>query len=320
MSPSYRHLFGPVRSRRFGRSLGVDLQTGAIKHCSLDCLFCQLGPTPATTVERRPGVPMAEVLGELDDWRRHDGRADFITLAGNGEPTLHPGFGEVLDWARRHGFRSLLLSNGTLFTLPEVRRAAARADVVKVSLHAWNGAMFHRLARPHVSLDFDAIVAGYCRFRDMFKGELVVEVFVVPGINDGEADLARVAEIARRIAPDRIQLNHAARPAAATGVRAVDPAKLARLAALFTPPAELPGVARPGGADPTLSDAELSDAVAALVCRHPADLDSLAETFGCHAARMRTLLESLAASGRIALQSVNGVCQAGPPGCRHAGN
>ena len=143
---TYAHLFGPVRSRRFGRSLGVDLQQAGVKRCTLNCIFCQLGATPATCVVRQPDVPVEAVLAELDTWRRSGEPTDFITLAGTGEPTLHPRFGEVIDWIRRETpYRSLLLSNGTLFTRTEVRRDAARADVVKVSLHAWDAATFHRI-------------------------------------------------------------------------------------------------------------------------------------------------------------------------------
>ncbi len=317
MPSSWRHLFGPVVSRRFGRSLGVDLQGGGLKRCTLDCVFCQLGPTPAATVERRADVPVAEVLAELDDWRRGGGTADFVTLSGSGEPTLHPGFGAVPDWTRRQGgLRSLLLSNGTLFTLPEVRRDAARADVVKLSLHAWDAVSFARISRPHPSLDFGAIVESYRLFRGLFAGELVIEVFVVPGLNDAPAQVARIAALLRSVAPDRIHLNSAVRPPAESGVGVVPPRRLRALARLFTPPAEViaaaPALSSPPS--PTSPSPALADAVANLVRRHPADLPALSAAFGCDAATLRPLLRRLAAEGRIALARGGGVWRAGPPG------
>ncbi len=91
----YKYLFGPVPSRRFGRSLGVDLTP--YKTCSLDCVFCQLGRTTKKTVNRQEYVPTDSVLAELGEWLERDGQADYITLSGSGEPTLHSGFGKVLE-------------------------------------------------------------------------------------------------------------------------------------------------------------------------------------------------------------------------------
>ena len=307
MPPPYRHLFGPVHSRRFGRSLGVDLQAAGAKQCSLNCVFCQLGPTASTTVERRAQIPLAEVLAELRDWRQGGGTADFVTLSGNGEPTLHPDFGRVLDWARREHLRSLLLSNGTLFPLPEVRAVAARADVVKLSMHAWDQDSFQRIVRPHPALRFEEIAESYARFRSEYRGELAIEVFVVPGINDRPEDMSRIAARLRKIEPDRIQLNHAARAPAEPDVRPVDANALRRLSLLFHPPAELPGDVPPASDTVPRTDDELGAAVTALVSRHPASLPSLAATFGCETVRMDRLLRRLQQNGSITLTSREGV-------------
>ena len=215
--PAYRHLFGPVPSRRFGRSLGVDLVRP--KTCSLNCIFCQLGPTATTTTQRCADIAVGEILAELDAWMRAGGQTDFVTLGGSGEPTLHPRFGEILHWIRDNlPFRSLLLSNGTLFPLEDVRRDAAQADVVKVSLHAWDQASFERIARPHASLRFDAILESYVRFRSIFRGRLHVEVFVLPGVNDRPEQMARIAALAQRFQPDVIDLNTLDRPSADASV------------------------------------------------------------------------------------------------------
>ena len=268
--PAYRHLFGPVHSRRFGRSLGVDLVCP--KTCSLNCLFCQLGPTPATTTERRADVPVNEIVAELNAWLRAGGQTDFVTLGGSGEPTLHPRFGDVLRWVRDNmPFRSLLLSNGTLFSLEEVRRDAALADVVKVSLHAWDQASFERIARPHASLRLDAILEGYRRFRSLFRGRLHLEVFVVPGINDQPEQMARIARLAIPFRPDAIQLNTLDRPPADSLVQTVPSVTLAKLAPLFSPVAEIPAC-HPPGVSTVSADLPDADALAALVRRHPASL------------------------------------------------
>ena len=190
----YRYLFGPVLSRRLGRSLGVDLVPA--KTCALDCVFCQLGRTGTCRVERREYVPTAAVLRELRDWIAGDQAADFITLAGSGEPTLHTRFGDVLECARGCArCRTALLSNGVLFSLPEVRAAAARAHVVKLTLSAWDQTSFRALHRPHPQLRLDRIVASYRAFRAEFSGELWLEVFLVPGLNTAREQVRRIAAI-----------------------------------------------------------------------------------------------------------------------------
>ena len=127
---AYRYLFGPVPSRRFGRSLGIDLTPH--KTCSLDCVFCQLGRTAQPTLDRKVYVPTDAVIAEIDHWRHAGGRADYLTLSGSGEPTLHTEFGRVLAALAGQPIPSVLLTNGTLLDRPDVREAASLASVVKV--------------------------------------------------------------------------------------------------------------------------------------------------------------------------------------------
>ena len=303
--PSYRHLFGPVFSRRFGRSLGVDLVQP--KTCSLNCVFCQLGPTPATTDQRCVDVSVDEILAELDTWMRANGQADFVTLGGSGEPTLHPHFGDILCWIHDNlPFRSLLLSNGTLFGLEDVRRAAAQADVVKVSLHAWDQPSFERISRPHPSLRFDDILDGYCRFRSIFRGRLHVEVFVVPGVNDRPEQMARIAQLAQRFQPDVIDLNTLDRPSADASVQVCPPEILAKLAPLFMPAAQVPQPLPPGALAPFVNTPD-ADAIAALVLRHPSSVDQLAAQSNLSIEATLATLKSLAAQQRIRITKRDGV-------------
>ena len=308
--PAYRHLFGPVPSRRFGRSLGVDLVRP--KTCSLNCIFCQLGPTSATTDQRCADVSVEEILSELESWMRAGGQADFITLGGSGEPTLHPRFGEILHWIRDHlPFRSLLLSNGSLFSLEDVRCAAAQADVVKVSLHAWDQPSFERIARPHASLRFDAILEGYRRFRSIFRGRLHVEVFVLPGINDRPEQMTRIARLAKSFQPDVIDLNTLDRPSADPGVQVCPPETLAALAPLFTPVAQVPQALPPGTLAPFVMAPD-ADAIAALVRRHPSSVDQLAAQCGRPQEAILATLKSLAAQQCIHLIRRDGTWFASP--------
>ena len=300
------HLFGPVPSRRYGRSLGVDLAVP--KTCTLNCRFCQLGPTPQTTVTRTDAPPMAEILEELRCWLTSGQTADFITASGSGEPTLHTRFGDLFRFARAETpCRSLLLSNGSLFHLPEVRRDAALADVVKVSLHAWDQASFERVVRPHPSLRFDAMIDGYRAFRQHFAGRLDLEVFIVPGINDTPEQAQRIAGIAQSFSPDAITLNTAVRPPADSGVTVCPPEQLHALTALFGP------AAQESGAEPATAPVELTEAaLIALVSRHPVSLHALAATFHKTEAEMRSFLEPLAHRRLLRLFESRGSFFAGP--------
>ena len=303
---SYRHLFGPVPSRRYGRSLGVDLAVP--KNCTLNCRFCQLGPTPATTVTRTESPPMDAILAELRQWFTTESPPDFITASGSGEPTLHARFGDLLRFVRAETpCRSLLLSNGSLFHLPEVRRDAALADVVKVSLHAWDQTSFEHVTRPHPSLRFDAIIAGYRAFRQQFSGRLDLEVFIIPGFNDADVQARRIAEIAQSFAPDAITLNSAVRPPADGAVTACPQERLRALTALFGP------AAHESGAEPKTAPVALTEtALIALVSRHPVSLCALAATFQKSEAEMTAFLEALAHRRALRLFQSRGVLFAGP--------
>jgi len=268
----YSYIFGPVQSRRLGRSLGIDLVP--VKTCSYNCLYCQLGATTALTLDRRAYVPVEAVRRELEAWWRADGSADVVTLAGSGEPTLHTGFGEVLRAIRQvTGKPSILLSNGSLFHLPEVRRDAREADVVKVTLSAWDEPSFRRVHRPCPGLSFATMWEGEQRFREEYEGQYWVEVFIVPGLNDTLEAGRRLAEVVAALRPDRVQLNTAVRAPAEQEVQAASAGCLRALAALFTPEAEIPdqGQGVPSAVLPSLPD---------LVSRHPMTAEQIASAFG----------------------------------------
>lgn len=293
MSNTYQHLFGPVPSRRLGRSLGVDLIP--FKTCTMDCIYCQLGGTPLATSQRGDYVPMDEVLAELERWNVNDGQADHITLAGSGEPTLHAHFGDVFRWTKENtSISSVLLTNGSLLHLPEVRADAALADKVKVTLSAWDKAGFQQLHRPAQDITFDLLVAGGHAFREEYVGELSVEVFIVDGVNSAIADVRKIAAIVESLNPDRIDLNTAVRPPADSGVKAVSQEHLNELAELFGPKAKVTASFK----KQDLPSSEVSrEALLGLVKRHPSTCSQLAKEFNQPLAQVSDLLEKMVSSG-----------------------
>ena len=289
----YRYLFGPVMSRRLGRSLGVDLVPS--KTCSFDCVFCQLGRTPVTVTERAEFVPTEAVLDEFRRWHEAGGRADVVTLAGSGEPTLHTGFGTVLREIRRlSGLPTVLLTNSSLLHVPEVRAAATGASIVKGSLSAWDPASLAAINRPAAGLTIERIVAGLREFRAIFPGELWIEVFVLPGVNDTAEAVKHLAGLVASIRPDRVQLNTVVRPPA-EHVAAASDATLRDMAGRFDPPAEvIAGAGAAGGGAGTGPEA-----IAGLVARHPCTLDEIGDTTGMGGDAVRECVRALIRDGRV---------------------
>lgn len=302
MSNVYQYLFGPVPSRRLGRSLGVDLIP--FKTCTMDCTYCQLGETTCETSARGDYVPMQDVLAELDRWKAEDGRADHITLAGSGEPTLHTRFGDVFAWANDHtAIRSVLLTNGTLLHDPDVRAQAALADKVKVTLSAWNEASFQQIHRPAQGVTFGLLVAGERAFRAEYGGELSVEVFIVEGVNSQVDQVRRIAEVVESIGPDRIDLNTVVRPPAVKGVSASPEGHLQALAALFGPKATVVASFKKQG----FTSLEISEgALLGLIKCHPATCTQLAAEFNLPEEVLFKRLRELVANGHLLAEKTGG--------------
>ena len=274
----YKYLFGPLMSRRFGRSLGIDLCP--MKTCSYDCIFCQLGKTPQKSIKRKEFFPLDQICDEISHFLKTDGNAEYITLAGSGEPTLYSRFGELIDFIHsKTDIPVLLLSNGSLFGQKEVREAASGADVVKLSMSAWNQNLFNSINRPDPAISFSDMLAGEIEFRKIFKGRLVLEVFVLAGINGTSTDIRKIAKLTNKIKPDVIHLNTVTRPPAESFACSVDKEKMQRFSTMFTPTAEIP-VEISG--TPLLNKDINEEKIFDLIRRRPITLKQLADTFSVH--------------------------------------
>jgi wyosine [tRNA(Phe)-imidazoG37] synthetase (radical SAM superfamily) len=203
------YLFGPVLSRRLGLSLGVDLLKN--KACNLDCVYCELGGTSCLTSCRSRFVSPQKVIREIKS--RADESFDFLTFAGSGEPTLSSDLGEILAKARELVEAPIaVITNSTLLSSPQVRREISAADVVLPSLDAATQKTFQAINKPDPQLRIEAIIDGLKALRREFGGEIWLEVMLVKGINEHEAE--KIARAAESISPDRIQLNTVVRPPA----------------------------------------------------------------------------------------------------------
>lgn len=226
----HRYLFGPVPSRRLGVSLGVDLIP--LKTCSLDCVYCECGKTTRLTTERKEYIQIDRVIAELEEYLKSDPPLDYITFAGSGEPTLNNGLGTVISYLKQNfsRYRTCLLTNGTLFTDPGVRAEVAAADLIIPSLDAATEDIFNRLNRPEQGLDCAAIINGLEQLRLEYKGEIILEIFIVPGLNDTEPELEEIKRAIERIKPDGVQIGTLDRPGTEEWVEAAEKSSLVEIA------------------------------------------------------------------------------------------
>jgi wyosine [tRNA(Phe)-imidazoG37] synthetase (radical SAM superfamily) len=210
-----KYLFGPVYSRRLGHSLGIDLLPPKI--CTLNCVYCEVGPTTNLTCERKEYVPTEEIIKEIDQVLAQEGTGgrpiDVFTLTAMGEPTLHSGIGKIIAHLKAKTDKPVaVLTNGTLFFDPEVRAELSQADIVIPSLDAARLESFKRVNHPASSLNLDQIIEGLTLFCREFRGQVWLEILLVRDINDSFEDFVALQQAVRKIHPTRIQLNTVARP------------------------------------------------------------------------------------------------------------
>lgn len=291
-------LFGPVPSRRLGRSLGVDLVPP--KTCCYDCIYCEVGPTTHLTVSRRAFMSPRAILEELETYLRKNPVApEVITLAGSGEPTLNAGLGEIIAGIKAiTNLPVALLTNGALFHLPEVRREAARADLVLPSLDTAIEATFRRINRPHPRLSLAQIISGLKEFRREFAGRLWLEVMLLRGINDTEAELAALRREIAGIRPDKVQLNTAVRPVVEGWAKPLSPEEMAQAAAFLGGEVEVEIIAAARSTPetfPRLSD----EACLEMLARRPMTARDLAQALGVAPEEVASRLAKLARRGLV---------------------
>jgi len=211
-------VFGPVPSRRFGQSLGVNPVPR--KTCNYSCIYCQLGKTTGLAADRNEYIGTSEVVDAIRAaLEQAPDNIDFITFMGEGEPTLASNLGEMAKAIRSFWDGKLaLITNGSLFFLPEVREAAMSFDVVSPTFVAGDERTYRRIHRPHRSCTLSRMVEGMREFRKGFKGEIWAEVMLIQGINDSIESLQVISSLIKEVKPDRIYINTPIRPPSDTKV------------------------------------------------------------------------------------------------------
>jgi wyosine [tRNA(Phe)-imidazoG37] synthetase (radical SAM superfamily) len=293
-----KHVFGPVPSRRLGRSLGID--PVPLKTCNWNCVYCQLGRTRPLTNDRcayvDPDLIVAEVASALD--HHADRGIDWVTFVGSGEPTLHSGLGPMIQQVKSlTTIPVAVITNGALLHLPAVRRDLAAADMVLPSLDAGSEALYRSLNRPHPHNPFHKYVAGLVAFRDSYRGQMCVEVMLIRGQNDTETALCDISRVLADINPDEIHINQPIRPPAEPWVQPTDEEGLLRARAILGEKVQIFSVIA-GSYNLGLYD-QVADAILAIITRHPMRQSELEHTLSAWGGgEVNTALNELVDSGR----------------------
>lgn len=299
----YKNLFGPVTSRRLGLSLGVDLVP--YKVCSLDCVYCECGSTTKLTTTRETFIETQLVVKELHDFLSQKPELNYITFSGSGEPTLAANFGEIA-WYIKNNFptyKLALLTNGTLFSDPQVRKEVSLCDLVVPSLDAVSEHVFKQVNRPATGLDVEKYLDGLLAFAKEYRGEIWLEIFIVPRVNDTAAELLLLKEFALEIAPQKIQLNVLDRPGAESWVETLSLEKLTAIIDFFAPlQAEAVGKVERTASATAISPQELEQLIVNFLRRRPATEEDLCQLTGLDKKAIKVFLHQKLAIGQFVVE------------------
>ena len=294
------HIFGPVPSRRLGRSLGVDLVP--FKTCTYDCIYCQLGRTTNKTIRRKEWVSIEIVIEQLK--RKLNSKPDYMTLSGSGEPTLFFELEKLI-----HRIKDItdipvaVLTNGSLLFIPEVRSALKVADLVIPSLDAGSNRIFRYVNRPHRGITFKKVLEGLAKFRTEYTGKYWLEVFILAGVTTTEVEVAKLANCIDSICPDKVQVNTVTRPPTEDFAERVPEKQLKTLAAQLYENAEV--IADYSNVHKQQDFSARREDVLTLLQRRPCSVEDIAAGLGLHRNEVVKYVEELSFEGKIEAKPQN---------------
>lgn len=220
----YKHVFGPVPSRRLGISLGVDLVVS--KSCNLNCIFCECGATKKLQLERQRFKDMYEILNEIQSVLK-DIKPDYITFSGSGEPTLSLDLGNISKAIKedlKYQGKICLITNSLLLANEEVMKELEYIDLIVPTLNTLTQDIFEKIVRPDYRTNVDEIKKGFINLNNSnYKGEIWIEIFILENINDNTENFIEIASFlnSEKIRYDKIQLNTIDRVGAERDLKAI---------------------------------------------------------------------------------------------------
>ncbi|NVM52667.1 MAG: radical SAM protein [Candidatus Helarchaeota archaeon] len=271
-----KFVYGPVPSRRLGRSLGVD--TIPPKTCNFSCVYCQLGRTTTFINERKDFFPREDILQEIQERIILIGieNIDYVTFVGDGEPTLCRSLGWLLKQVKAEfSIPVAVITNGAHLYSEDVREELCIPDVILPSLDAGFSETFKKVNRPHPSIQFKTMIDGMIKFRSIFSGQIWMEYMAVKGLNDTFDELQQIHKHLKKISPDRVYVNVPIRPPAEKWVKIPSQESLSRVREILTNVVEifLPET----GEFQVLSKnvSRLKDEILQIIKRHPMRFEQL---------------------------------------------
>ncbi len=214
----FKYIYGPVNSRRLGKSLGIDLLP--LKTCNFNCVFCQLGRTEKLVNERKEYVPFNEVIEEIKEGVKKFS-PEVITFSGSGEPLLYSRIGEMI-YKLKNLFPEIkiaLLTHSPFLNNKNVREEILNIDIFCPSLDAGTEKTFLKIARPHPEIKFKNVKEGLLKMREIFKGRYELEIMYIENLNDTDEDIKGLREFVIKLNPDKIYINTPVRPPAEKWVK-----------------------------------------------------------------------------------------------------
>jgi wyosine [tRNA(Phe)-imidazoG37] synthetase (radical SAM superfamily) len=295
---SYRYIFGPVPSRRLGRSLGVDLVPH--KTCSFRCVYCECGKTTLLTNERVEYVPTSELLAALNQFLSVKPQLDYVTFSGAGEPTLHIGLGKIVNFIKKNfpQFKIALLTNGSLFYQKKLRDEVIDIDLILPSLDAADEEVLRRINRPYHEIDLKHIISGLVELKKIQRGQMWLEVFIIPGLNDQPDHIEKLKNTIHQIKPDIVQLNALDRPGTENWITTASQEQLELIAAELDWQTEI--IAKfPDRKESLAYHDNIETAILEMIKRRPCTLEDLSQMLGSHANEVNKYLDVLMKTDQV---------------------
>ena len=225
--------FGPVPSRRLGRSLGIN--NIPAKNCSYSCIYCQVGRTEQVRIERQDFYPPEDIFQDVRGRLERTGEAiDYLTFVPDGEPTLDVNLGQAISQLQTLRIPVGVITNSTLLWREDVREELGKADWVSLKIDAVDQGVWHRINQPHPTLRLSAILDGIRAFAQSFSGTLVTETMLVRGLNDTQECMQGVADFLHALQPSRAYLSVPTRPPAEQWALSPDEETLNRMYQILT--------------------------------------------------------------------------------------
>jgi len=270
-------LFGPIPSRRLGRSLGIN--NIPTKVCSYSCVYCQVGLTTTLSVEQKefysPNLIYADVRKRLEELKADNEAVDYLSFVPDGEPTLDINLADTIYMLKNFGIKIAVFTNSSLIWKKEVQEALNLADYVSVKIDSTDEETWKKINHPSHKLNLDKIFDGILEFKKNYSGKFVTETMLISGINDNDDDLIKTSHYIVKVEPDIAYLTVPTRPTPIKNIRAPKPEKSISIFNVFKsiyPKTELLNVYE--GNEFSITD-EIEEGLVSIMAVHPMRKDAV---------------------------------------------